>query len=697
MHTIPAPTLTFKTGLVLCKPNESGQYWLLEDTEQHRFFRLGIAEAKLLSFWMSNGDPRKITDPRLEWNDGAAVEQDASESLVGWLAQQGLIETNQPKPVDASKAQAGRSILRVLSSAFYFKLPICNPDRWIERFTSKLGWLFDWRVLLTGVLAFIVFFGATCLKWDQFYNSYNDFLSPWRWLWMFIAWVVLKAIHETAHAVACKRYNGEIREAGLAMILFAPIAYVNVTSGWRFSSKWKRLHVTLAGVAAELAAAAGALLVWNWSANLTVQQTSADIVLLVVASSLLFNLNPLLKFDGYYALADITGVDNLYQYGQSYASYFVNRWILGLRVDSPTLPSQRWSWIKWYGIAAACYRVVTVSGLLLAAAALLQGVGIIIAISGGISLVGIPLVRKSISIWRLRTDSDLHLLRLLSRVGGLAGLIAAPLWLIPADLAFTVPGVVEYDPPAVIRAGTSGFVREVFVVDGSKVSTGEILLILENRELELRRADLKKQLAHAEQELLAAQWRGDSSEVHNAVNEHRGIEQQLTEIENEMECLIVKASTDGILVSRKFRQLLGSYVTEGDELAVVGNENRKRLKLSIDQERVSRSQQWLNKPMKINVPGRSAIWTSNARLMTRASRNPTEQSLLCTNGGPLAVVMQPNGEPQLADPRVDATVPLTEQQSTLLRTGQLVYANIDCRAATIGQVAVQYVRELIAN
>ena len=156
--------------------------------------------------------------------------------------------------------------------------------------------------------------GVLYVDWQRFSAGSAGILAPGNWWSLAAAWFVLKLGHEISHAAVCKKYGGTVREMGLIFILFAPVAYVDVTSCWRFSSKWHRIHTAAAGMYAELFLAA--LAVFGWSAeSAVVQHLLHNVVFMASLTTILFNANPLMRFDGYYLLTDLVDVPNLYSQG----------------------------------------------------------------------------------------------------------------------------------------------------------------------------------------------------------------------------------------------------------------------------------------------------------------------------------------------------------------------------------------------
>jgi len=669
---------------------------LLENKSNGKFFRLGVNEVEFVEALTETASPHASLTLVNQGNTLQKLSLNQAHSICQWLVKVELAELDPS--ASGPPPSKPTSVAGLFSAVYFCKIPVINPDRFLLATGRYVNGVFSPPAMAIMALLFAIMFLVTLSDWDKFVSSYENLFVSWRWLWMLVAWVLLKAIHEFAHAATCRRYGGEVDEAGLAMILLMPIAYVNVTSSWRFVSRFQRLHVTLAGVTVELAFAAFALLVWHWSDSSTIRCAAADMVLMASVSSLLFNLNPLLKFDGYFALADLTGVDNLYDHGRAYARYFGARYILGLHVTRPRIPGYESDgdaplWIKAYGIAAAIYRVFTTSGLMIAAAALFNGIGIVFAIAGAFTFVGTPIYQLFQHLNKLYKSDDLNLTRLSLRLSLMMSAIVVPVCYIPATYTWTVPGVIEYDPPVVLRTRSGGFVKTVHVGDGQAVSAGQKIVTLENRDLELRWWEVKTQVAQVEQEVLAAQWHNESSELHDAMVRKESLLTQLTELQSQVDHLVLRAPCDGLVLARQLRFLQGSYVEPGDEIAVVGNENRKRIKISVAPYEAARAEQWINRPVRIVLPGVATFESKAARIETMVSKQPAHESLVASNGGSLSATVDENGKIVLCEPRVNAYVPIASEQAMRIRAGQRAHIRLDSTISSLGSVAWTWMKQ----
>ena len=185
-----------------------------------------------------------------------------------------------------------------------------HPDRWLSKLSPHTNWLFSAPMTALGMLLITAGMIVAIVRWNELVDSSQLVFARNNWLLMGVAWLVLKVAHELAHALACKRQGGEVREAGLVFVLFAPAAYVNVTSAWRFPCKWQRVHVAAAGMYVELVLAALAVMAWNHVDSIVLRHLLFNIILMASFTTLVFNANPLMRFDGYYILSDLLEIPN---------------------------------------------------------------------------------------------------------------------------------------------------------------------------------------------------------------------------------------------------------------------------------------------------------------------------------------------------------------------------------------------------
>ena len=653
------------------------------------FYQLGRAEAEFFDCLLET----KSVEAAIAKQNAVSSESMKLERInkfLEWILRIGAVEgVGATAPTTASKGNW-------LSSLFYLRVPLIQPDAILQRLTPKMGLLFSWQSFVVGSL--LVLLGGCILLagWEEFIDCYHNLFTPSRGLFLFVAWIGLKCLHEFAHAMTCKRYGGDVKQAGIALFALMPVAYVDVSSCWRFASRWPRIHVTLAGVIAEMTIAGAAMILWGYTASLLAKQMMADIILLVFVNSLLFNLNPLLKFDGYFLLSDLSRIPNLYQVGQQYARYFGMRYILGVEQERSAAVSANAIWIRAYALSAAVWRFITVIGILGGVSILLEGAGVLLAIAGGFCFLLLPLYQLGRSLMLRRKQGELRLSILLARLALIAGVGFSALFFVPAEFRRTVPGIVEYNPPAVLRPASDGFVEQVLVRNGEEVEEGQALLIMRNEDLLLELWSCESQLSQAEQQIRSARWKGDESLLKEAATRRNGLQKKAATLQEQVDGLTIRAPHSGRVVARNFAMLQGTFLEQGVEIGAVGNESRKRLKLTLGTWEASRSAGWLDTPVKILVPGHLSWSEKLDRLESRATEKPADPSLTAEHHGPLAVrIDKQSKEPVLLEPRVTAFVPLSPSKSKSLLCGQRCSARISCTSQSIGGRVLELLSEYL--
>ncbi len=198
-----------------------------------------------------------------------------------------------------------------------------------------------------------------------------------------------------AHGLACARYGGRVRQAGVILVLFVPMAYVDVTSSWRFSSTWQRIVVATAGMYVELMVAAVAALIWSVSSPGAVSDLCFNVLFMAAVSTLLFNANPLMRFDGYYMLSDLVGLPNLASLGRTAVTDLARHGLLGVPSRGLPLTARAHFFVTAYGLAAWCWSLLVAAGLIMGAALLFHGAGIVLAAAGVVLWWGLPLGRPA--------------------------------------------------------------------------------------------------------------------------------------------------------------------------------------------------------------------------------------------------------------------------------------------------------------
>lgn len=675
----------------------SERWFTLEDPVTDRFYRLGEAEFRFAE--RLRGDVT-LAEALAESNaapDATGKTLTGQEALIvyQWLADCGLtVSTNveDVKNLELAAERASRAVRVQRVNPLMVRIPLFDPNRFLARVYPWLGWV-------TSPLFFVVWLSAVIYagylvisEWTPIRAALSQVVAPNNWVWLLLAWLGLKLVHELMHGLAVKRFGGHCREAGVFLILFIPLAYVDVSSVWRFSSRWPRVAVAAAGMYVELFIAAVSLSIWSVSEPGLVRSIAYDTALVASIGSLLFNANFLMRFDGYHIVSDALGIPNLYVHGQRYVSYLINRFAFGAPAALPQVPGGR-SWlVRSYGVAAGLWRITVLAALLIAASMLLEGAGIILAVLAAGLWFGPPIVAW---IKRFRASETgqppLSVRRGATRMAILAA-VGYGLWNAPVPKYVVIPGTVAYQDVHEVRAGTAGFVADILVSPGENVRLGTPLIKLRNDELVTHAATLRLEILA--NEIKARRFREQKAlgELRTVLKRIEILKEEAASLDAEVDELTIIAARDGTFLSPDLSTSLGQYLPVGQSIGVIADEGAKEVVLSAQPE-----------DLPDDVVGAQIAFQAGqeltpdiaeiSRVAPTASRNVEFAALSAANGGPIPVTLSSGDNKEAKErtggeytqPRLQLVASLSRDQSIRQYEGSPVSARLAGRERTIGE------------
>lgn len=677
--------------------------YVLEDPLNTRFFRVGPAEYAFLSLMTRSVTIRELCQlakeamPDSKWTEADAL------AICQWVLHNGLAEESTVAVEDLTRGRSAQPAVRRTGgrwSPLSAQVPLIYPDRLLNRVAPALSVVCSWPAfaIWLAVVAWAV--RDVAAHWDRVTASTPEVLSAGNWLWLGLAWVFLKVLHECGHALACKRTGGEVREAGVMFVLLAPLAYVDVTSSWRLRSKWQRIVVALAGMVVELFVAALATIVWSRTPVGPLNQTCLNIMISAGFMTVLFNANPLMRFDGYYVFSDLLDLPNLYGQGQQFVTRMLRRLFFGVRNTGRELTGWRGVIVRCYGLAAWGWRVAVFAGLILTAATLFAGAGIILSAAAVVLWIG----SLGWRVVRLVRDPGLRWPqwgRCLVVAVSLATLTATLLTNVSWPMAVTAPGIVRYAAETIVRANCNGFVAEVHVEGGQVVAEGDVLVVLVNRDLECEAQRLAVDLDEARLQRRVLEQQGELAKAQAEDEKIRTLESRLSEKQAQVAHLIVRAPRAGQVIGRRLESLLGTWRERGSELLAIGDESAKEIRLSIDQEDIEQFRTLVNGELYAYVAGIDPLQAKLAKVEPRGTTKPLDAALCAPCGGVLAAREVKNAAVDSAhltqryetlSPRFTGVIPLNSAASRQVRSGQLATVSIQARE-TVGEHLYREVRD----
>lgn len=441
----------------------------------------------------------------------------------------------------------------------------------------------------------------------------DEFFGPANVGWLLLVLGATKVLHELGHALAARHFGGECHEMGLMLLVFAPALYCNVSDSWLLSQKRQRALIGAAGMLVELVVAACATLVWWFSQPGLLNYLALNVMFIGSASTVVFNANPLLRYDGYYILSDLADIANLSHKANQVVLRAARRLLLGIEsADDPLLPARGRGWLCLYALSSAAYRWVLVASILLLVHRALRPHGLeILGQLLAVSAVGGLVVRP---LWRLlaffrvpgRIDK-VQQLRIWSSAGVVAAAVAA-VWLVPLPHHVYCPVELEPGEGAAVYVERSGRLVERMVAPGDRVTAGDRLARLEDEELQLQLAVCRGQAAEMSARLAGlAQQRfhnpGAALELAQVQEALQALNQQIAQKQSDVERLVLTAPIAGTVLPPARRRPsghdkvelsdwsglvledrnLGCSLAEGDLLCRIGHPGTLKAVLVIDQ------------------------------------------------------------------------------------------------------------------
>jgi putative peptide zinc metalloprotease protein len=437
--------------------------------------------------------------------------------FVSTLHRSGLVigdRTGQgPQLFERRRQRKWKEWVAWISNVMSLRFRGIDPDRMLDRLNPWLGWLFAPAAIvvftgfaLSALLLVLVNFDAFRAKLPEF----NQFFAAGNWLYLAIALGVTKVIHEFGHGLSCKYYGGECHEMGVMILVFTPCLYCDVSDSWMLPNKWKRAAIGAAGMYVEVILAAIATYLW-WNSHPGVfNQLCLDVMFVSSVSTILFNANPLLRYDGYYILSDVLEIPNLRQKANTILSRLASKWCLGIKQpEDPFLPQRKLGWFALYAVASSLYGwFVTLSIFLFVWNVFkpyrLQVIGQVLAGMAVWGLVVRPL-QGMIKFLKVPGRRDeVKAFNVLATVG-VVGLAAAAIALIPLPQRVWCAAELRPRGEETVYVSEAGRLEKVLVKPDQEVRRGQELAVLSSGELELEIAELEGRRQQSESRLASLQ------------------------------------------------------------------------------------------------------------------------------------------------------------------------------------------------
>lgn len=577
-----------------------GRTWqVLTDPANNQYFRLDDAGYHFVALLDGRRTVAQAWQICNEQHGDAAPTQGEVIQILGQLYTSNLLQADLPPDAsgmfDLHRKRRHREISSFLMNFLFVKIPLIDPHRFLQLWVPVVGWMFT----PIGLLLWLVLIGAGLWNLagheEELFSSAmpQAMLSFENMVYLYIAFAIIKAIHELGHGFSCAYFGrkngrgGEVHTLGIMLLVLMPVPYVDASSSWLFRSKWQRAIVGAAGMYVELAVAAIAAIVWanigdETPTHALIRAIAYNMIFIASVSTILFNANPLLRFDGYYILSDLLELPNLAERSRRYILYLIRRYTFGVRnLPNPAHSHAERFWLTFYAIASTIYRVLISIGIILYVAGMLFIIGFLMALAAIATWLVVPLWK---SIKYLFTSPEVERTRGRAMLvsGTFAAAVITLLGIVPFPDRGRAEGVVEPVRLVEVYTDAAGFVEHVLESGLPVTPEGQPLLTAHNKELETRRRDLEARIRGLTIRRELAQ-REDPAAVQAFNEQIAALRENLGYVQDQLDGLVIHPPFAGIWFRPNTQHIRGVYLQQGTAVGVVADPTELIIRVTADQ------------------------------------------------------------------------------------------------------------------
>ena len=596
-------------------------YWVVKEPVGLNYFRFQDEEYAILQMIDGNTSLDEIKERFEAEFPPQKITLEELQQFLGMLHRSGLIVAGVPGQGQQLRKRRDerrrKEILGAMTNILCIRFKGFDPERALNWLYPKVRWVFSPVVAVLSLLLVASAVGLILVEFEVFRSKlpgFYQFFSPYNVVWLAVTLGVSKILHEFGHGLMCKHFGGECHEMGIMILVLTPCLYCNVSDSWMLPNKWHRASIGAAGIFVEMVLASICGFIWWFTEPGLLNNVCLNMMFIASVSTLLFNANPLLRYDGYYVLSDITEIPNLRQKATSVLTRKMGEWFLGLEPqEDPFIPQQNQAFFMLYTVAAVLYRWFILLSILMFLYKVFEpyGLKIIGQAIAAMSLYGLivmPLYKLGKFFY---VPGRLHKVkkpRIYATVAGLAALVLTILFL---PLPYTVMTTLEVKArdAASIYVDVPGRLEAIRVKPGDRVEKDDLLAELSSLDLDLEMAQLTSDRDQADIRLASLERQRfhrtteASGQIPQAREALETAEEQLDKGESDQRRLRLVAPEDGTVLPPPWvlrredpdgrlpswsatpleTENLGCYLEEGTLLCQVGDPDKMEASLVIDQ------------------------------------------------------------------------------------------------------------------
>ena len=565
---------------------------LIFDPVRHLYFRIGERATQILSAWCE-GSCNEVISHLLQ--KGIVVTEQEVESVSLFLESNNLtiMAKGGADMINAKRRAADKSILvKLVHSYLFFRLPLIRPERFLVATLPLVRPLSSrWFVGLVASMTIIGIY-MTVRQSDVFVRTFVDFAN-WRGVLLFgVAMVILKTAHEFSHAFVATAKGCRVPTIGIAFMVMFPMLYSDVTDAWRLPKRRDRLSIDAAGIAAEMCLGGGALFMWSLLPDGPVRSMCFFIATTGWIMSLMVNLSPFMRFDGYHILADILGIHNLQQRGFAMGRWKMREILFGFGDHVPEQFSARlqtilvaYAWGTWI------YRFFLFLGIsLLVYFYFFKLLGIIAMAVELIFFLGAPILRE-ISVWWQRRVEIFTNPRGWLSIGSLGFVLA--MLVLPLGRSVNLPGILGAGVDLRVYSPVAAQVTKVLVKTGDEIKNGQILVRLHSPVVEQKLKIAERRLKLVEYRLARAAANREELAMHPVLLREKEVLRNMIEgLQKQLQNIVLRAKSSGVVTYVARGLKAGMWVSPTEMLVhVASGDNGSRVRAMAAEPQINRLQQ----------------------------------------------------------------------------------------------------------
>lgn len=616
-----------------------GRIWhVVQDNQTGQFFRLSAGAYRACTLMDGERTIEDIWEMTLR---SPGADQPTQNDIVRLLTQlynadllHGGTSPYLEEQTHRADKRARQQLLNRIRNPLAMRVRLVDPDRFLNATMPFVRPFFSiWGVMawLALVIAGAVLAG---LHWRELQSvGFEQIYSTQNVLVILAIYPITKLLHELGHAYAVKNWGGEVHEMGLLMLVLMPVPYCDASSSIAFREKHRRAVVGAAGMVVELALAAIAMIIWSTAEAGVVRAIAFNVALICGVSTLIFNGNPLLKFDGYYILSDLIEIPNLAQQANAYFFYLIKRFGFGMVTEaSPRQSEGERRWLVSYSVASFFYRISVSLTVALLIAHKLFFIGVMLALFSVFMAVVWPLFK---GVRYLATSPALEGNRRRAlRVSGLATLLAlAALLVLPLPYSTVATGIVWIGEDGyTLRSGGDGYVKSAIFEGNRPVKSGETLFQQEDDQLTIG-LDIFKS---AVDELKIKREAVDTTDrsTANIISEQIRLgEERVAEMKRRLSDLTITAPVDGTFISVTAPDAIGRFQKKGDVVGYLAGSTGRIVRVVVPEGEIDLVANQSRDVEVMLTMGEEQVFAASVLRQAPAALDALPHGALSTEGG----------------------------------------------------------------